>query len=287
MRTALVTASYDKDFERCRLLCETVDEYVGDFTNHYILVEPKDVALFRQLAGPRRIIVDERDLLPSWLRVYPDPTNFGRRRIWLSLRTKPLRGWHVQQMRRIAIAARVEDDAFLYTDSDTAFMRPFSSHTLWRDGRLRLFLRPDALATPLWPEHPVWSANTAKLLGITDKRNALNDYIGQLIAWRRDTMLGLVKRIEQQTGTHWVSALGRTRRFSECFLYGRYVDDILQGAGHFHDTTDLCRVHWFAPAPTEAEFRTFIAEMEPQQVAIGMQSFVGLSVEEVRRIIGA
>ena len=48
MKTALVTASYHKDFERCKLLCETVDRHVSGFTNHYILVEPRDVPLFRQ-----------------------------------------------------------------------------------------------------------------------------------------------------------------------------------------------------------------------------------------------
>ena len=41
------------------------------------------------------------------------------------------------------------------------------------------------------------------------------------------------------------------------------------------------------PPPSEEEFRTFIAEMEPHQVAIGMQSFLSLSVNDIRRIIGA
>src|SRR5690606_13652521 len=31
VRTAIVTASWDQDFERCRLLCETVDKYVSGF----------------------------------------------------------------------------------------------------------------------------------------------------------------------------------------------------------------------------------------------------------------
>lgn len=287
MKTAIVTASYDKDFERCKLLCETIDEYVTDYTNHYILVEPRDVALFRQLAGPRRVIVDERELLPSWLHVFPDPTSWGRRRIWLSLKTKPLRGWHVQQFRRIAIANHTREDAFFYVDSDVAFLKPFSCDSIWHGDRLRLLVRPGELAKPKWPEHLGWSANTARLLGIESEENALNDYIGTLIGWRRGAVLGMCERIEQQNGMHWVAALGRMRRFSECMLYGRYVDDILKGDGHFHDTADLCRVYWFAPAPNEEEFRAFIAEMEPQQVAIGMQSFVGLSIAEIRRIVGA
>ncbi|MCK1977920.1 DUF6492 family protein, partial [Jeotgalicoccus huakuii] len=88
-----------------------------------------------------------------------DPTYLWRRRVWLSLRTKPLRGWHVQQLRRIALAAAVEEAGFLYTDSDTAFLRLFDCGTLWQGEQLRLFVRPNALANPEWPEHPVWAAN--------------------------------------------------------------------------------------------------------------------------------
>ena len=36
---AIVTASYAPDFERCRLLCETIDRHVTGVSHHYILVE--------------------------------------------------------------------------------------------------------------------------------------------------------------------------------------------------------------------------------------------------------
>ena len=78
---AVVTASYAPDFERCRLLCETMDRHVTGVARHYILVEHRDVALFRQLEGSRRTVVDERDLLPRWLRVFDDPLSLFRRRV--------------------------------------------------------------------------------------------------------------------------------------------------------------------------------------------------------------
>src|SRR5690242_7580212 len=43
---AIVTASYGPDFERCRLLCETIDRFVTGMSQHYILVEERDVAQF-------------------------------------------------------------------------------------------------------------------------------------------------------------------------------------------------------------------------------------------------
>ena len=102
---AIVTASYAPDFERCRLLCETIDRFVTGAPRHYILVEQRDVALFRQLETRNRMVISERDLLPDWLRPYNDPLSLFSRRIWLSRSTQPLRGWHVQQLRRIAIAS--------------------------------------------------------------------------------------------------------------------------------------------------------------------------------------
>lgn len=84
---------------------EQCARHVSGAAHHYILVEHRDVALFRQLETSRRTVVDERDLLPRWLRAFDDPLSLFRRRVWLSLKTQPLRGWHVQQLRRIAIAA--------------------------------------------------------------------------------------------------------------------------------------------------------------------------------------
>jgi hypothetical protein len=41
---AIVTASYDRDFERFAILCETIDTRVRGYEHHYVLVEPRDVA---------------------------------------------------------------------------------------------------------------------------------------------------------------------------------------------------------------------------------------------------
>ncbi|KXF78652.1 hypothetical protein ATN84_02380 [Paramesorhizobium deserti] len=286
MKTAIATASYAGDFERCKLLCETLDAHVTGFTKHYLLVESGDVGLFRQLENAHRVVVDERDLLPAWLKAWPDPLTRGRRRIWFSPRILPLRGWHVQQMRRIALAAHIDDDAIFYADSDVAFLRSFDVGTLWRGEDLRLLRHEDALLRPVPGDQLMWSANAGALLGIDPARKSPHDYIGTLIAWRRDALISMCKRIEAVHHSHWVEVMGRVRRFSECMIYGRYADEILDGRGHFHDGKDLCRVFWFAPAPTDEEFRAFVAEMKPEQVAIGMQSFIGVDTDHIRRLIG-
>lgn len=286
--TALITASYAPDFERCRLLCDTIDAHVTGHTRHYLLVAHHDVTLFRQLETSRRTVVDERDILPSWLRSFPDPLSRFKRRIWLSLRTKPLRGWHVQQLRRIAIAAHLSEDGLFTADSDTTFLKPFDCGAIWRGEDLRLFRRDGALTRPVESGQKLWSEKAGKLLGIAAPVVSPHDYVATMgIAWRRDTAVSLCRHIEAVNGKHWVAAIGAERQFSECHIYGRFADEVCGGAGHFHDGHEFARVRWFGPALNDDEFRSFIDDMAPGQVAIGMQSFIGTDVERIRRFIAA
>ncbi|ANT50063.1 DUF6492 family protein [Mesorhizobium amorphae] len=283
---AVVTASYAPDFERCRLLCETMDRQVSGVAHHYILVEHRDVAQFRQLETGSRTVVDERDLLPRWLRVVDDPASLFRRRVWLSLKTQPLRGWHVQQLRRIAIAAQAKEDVLVFCDSDVAFVRPFDLSAFCRDGKVRLFRRDGVLSGEGHEEHRIWSRNAGSALGIDRSKVSTHDYISTLIAWRRQTVTAMCARIEKVHGRSWVEVVGSKRKFSECMIYGRYVDEVLEGAGHFHGSEEFCRVHWTGEALSDDEFRRFVAAMAPQQVAIGMQSFIGTDIGRIRRLIG-
>jgi hypothetical protein len=283
---AIVTASYAPDFERCRLLCETVDRHVSGAAHHYILVEHRDVQLFRQLENSHRTIVDERDLLPRWLHALDDPLSLFRRRIWLSLKTMPLRGWHVQQLRRIAIAAHASEDVLIFCDSDVAFLKPFDCGVFWRNGKVRLFRRDGVLSGSGHEEHRIWSRNAGAALGIDEAVVSTHDYISTLIAWRRETVMAMCAEIERVHGRNWVQVIGSARKFSECMIYGRYVDDVLGGAGHFHGSEEFCRVHWTGEALSDDEFRRFVAAMAPEQVAIGMQSFIGTDIGRIRRLIG-
>jgi len=284
---ALITASYAADFERCRLLCETVDRHVTGASHHYLLVEHRDVALFQQLEGKRRTVIDERELLPSWLRDIPDPTSLFKRRIWLSLKAPPLRGWHVQQLRRMAIAERIEQETLVYVDSDVAFLRPFDCARFWLGGKLRLFRRDGVLLKPGHDNHRIWSANAAAVLGIAAPEISPHDYISTLIAWRRSSVRDMLARIEQVSGRHWVEAVSARRKFSECMIYGRFVDEVADGAGHYVGAEEFCRVHWTGTPLTDMQFEAFVAAMSPEQVAIGMQSFIGTDLGRIRRLVAA
>ncbi len=89
-----------------------------------------------------------------------------------------------------------------------------------------------AICCALCPgEQRIWSEHAGRVLGIVPVNPAGHDYIGTLIAWRRDALLSMCERIEKVTGRHWIAAIGRSRRFSECMIYGRYADEVLTGNG--------------------------------------------------------
>lgn len=284
---SVITASYAGDYERCRLLCETLDRHVSGIDRHLILVAGHDVALFRNLEAQNRIIVDERDLLPAWLHVVRDPVSLFSRHLWLSFRTKPLRGWHVQQLRRMAIAPHTDSDALFYCDSDVVFLRDFDCTDLWNPDGLRFLRRGNVLADPQMHQQRRWSENAGSALGLVPAGKSVNDYIATVIAWRRDTLGDMCSHIEQVHGRHWVEVVAAKRDFSECMLYGRFVDDILNGAGHSATDQELCRIYWDGPQPSEAELARFVAGMAPGQVAIGLQSFVDTDLGSIRRLIEA
>ncbi|KAB0680387.1 DUF6492 family protein [Aureimonas leprariae] len=290
MRTAIVTASYRGDFERCRLLCESIDRHVSGHTRHVILVEDRDVAAFVGLAGPKREIVGERDLLPFWLRAFPDPKSFGRRRVWLSPLGPPLRGWHVQQLRRIAAAVRMPEEVMISCDSDTVFVKPFDVAAM-RSGRAARFYRAAGPAHSVLPQfaadHRRWWAKSGALLGIEAKGEPDVGYIATGIAWRTDTVRAMTARIEAVTGRSWIAALAGTRALSECTIYGRFVDEVERRPdAHLPAARSICRVYWAGGAMSEASLRDFVGGLDPAEVAIGVQSFTGTDPGLIRRVAG-
>ncbi|MDZ7600994.1 MAG: DUF6492 family protein [Hoeflea sp.] len=284
MKTAVMTSSYAGDFDRCALLCESMDRFMQGDWRHHILVARNDVPLFRTLEGPRRVVVSEATLFPSWLRSFPDPLSLGRRRVWLSPFSAPLRGWHAQQLRRLALARHVEADTLLSIDSDVVLVRPFDPASLWDGNLLRMF-RADNGAIHATPGHLDWLAHAGAILGLPRRPDPAHDYISNMVAWRVDTARALLDHLETRTGKSWVRAVISSRAISECMIYGRYVDEILEGAGHYPDDRSLSHVIWFRESfpQTPEGLDQFMRELGPDQIAIGVQSFVDHPLSEIRR----
>ena len=289
-RVALVTPSYAADFERCKLLCESVDRFVSEDVDHYILVDDGDYSQFSGLSGGKRHVVNELDILPSWLHNFKQGFSQSSRKVWLSTKTWPMRGWHVQQLRRIAIAGHISHDGILYCDSDMLFVRPFKTQTLWQNGSMRLYRKPNAINSDVMEKNALhfdWTQSAAALNGLNTPSFPAHDYINNLVTWRRQHVLDMCKNIETSTGRDWVSAIGRNRSFSECQIYGAYADGVIGGEGHWHAAEGLCQTYWSGQALTREGVEAFVGGMSDDQVAIGVQSFTNTTPDVLRYLLAA
>lgn len=285
MRPAIMTASYEGDFERCRLLCASIDRYVSGLSTHYLMVEARDVPLFRALEGPRRRVVSDADLLPAWLHPLDNPLPAGPRRVWLSRHGWPMRGWHVQQLRKLRLPAVVPEDIFLICDSDAVFVRPFDLASLKGPRGVRLLRRPGGItANMVRLGHVGWCRMSAGVLGLPPPVFPHDDFVDNLIVWDREHVLGLHERIRRVTGRDWLRELVRWRSFSEALLYGVYATRLTpEGI----DPTDrpLSHTCWFGARMPEAEVRRFLDELQPDQVAVCLQSFIDIDPEVLWRLL--
>lgn len=287
---ALITPSYKADFERCRLLCDSIDRFVEDRPDHFILVDNDDYGLFCELAGSKRHIINELDILPGWLRSLRPGFSSTARKLWWSTRTWPMRGWHVQQLRRIAIAQFLTHEGLLYCDSDMLFVRPFVTSSLWHGENLRLYRKDHGINQEL-PDsgklHRNWTDHAHGLNGLAAPRFPSHDYINNLVSWRRDHVVAMLGHIEATTGKNWLAAIASRRSFSECQIYGAFADKVLNGQGHWLGHGALCQTYWSGDALTRETIGNFVNEMSDGQVAIGIQSFTGTDPVVLRDLLAA
>ncbi|OLP55109.1 hypothetical protein BJF92_17080 [Rhizobium rhizosphaerae] len=285
-RTALMTASYAPDFERCALLCESLDSHMKGDWHHYLLVDTPDVGRFRTLEGARRSVIDQRALLPWWLRAVPDPTK-PKRKLWLRPFGKPLRGWHVQQIMKIAFAATAREAAVIAIDSDVILVRDFDPARLWRDGACRLYRLPDEIDPSIRSDHVAWLGHSDRLLGIGPYRLPAAGFIDSMVSWRCDTVRAMIAHIERLHGMSWQRALTHSRAFSEYIVYGRFAEEVLKGEGHWMTDEPFCHVAWFKDSYETGPdgLRKLVAGMGPNQIGIGVQSFIGYEMNDIRRVV--
>lgn len=287
---SLVTLSYEGDLQLFQILAGTIDRYAGERVSHYVAVPRKDLGKFKPFQSNRRIIFPQEDLLPSNLYRIPLPPASLRKRLGLPHRnfyTSPVRplvgGWIVQQIMKIAFAAAVPDEVMVHVDSDLAFVRPFTAGNFSKDGRTRLFRVPNLL--PSWPFHGQAFTAATETLAINHSNAPFTNYIGSVIPWNRSCVRRLIRHIEATRSELWSSALLRSNALAEYMLYGVFCEFVigLEQAGHVGDDIGFCETVW-----TDGQYLepTDISRMlQPQQIAVGLQSTLRLDLRERMRVL--
>ena len=195
-----------------------------------------------------------------------------------------LSGWLVQQIVKMSAPDFSDASLFVFADSDVVLVRPFSLDVLTIDGKLHLQQHPRGEHLH---RHAGWRLNAHKLLGIKDAGlDPRHNYIGNVIPWKRDTLLEMTGRIEKETGKNWRIAVAEAKEVSEYILYGEFVTHCLgEASGHLARDRKLYNSVWSPDERIDTD--AILAAMEPQHVALHIQSTNPVPLEARRAAIAS
>lgn len=275
-RFAMVTVSYAPDFERCQLLTESTERCLPDDVKHYVIVDRKDVQLFRQLRSSKVEILVVEDIIPWWIFRVPF---FSKG--WVSLKTFPIRNWILQQLVKLSASEAIAEDILVFCDSDVTFIRPFDVANTFLDEQGRVaMLRVDFQSADV----ESWISTAQKILGIEQKPIPVWNYVGNLIAWRKENVLQMHRHIEAVHQTHWICAICKHWKISEYMLYGVMVDHVLgmEAAGHFSSAPELIKSSWSDDLNDMAALNQFFDGVQTQNVGVMLHSKYQIPITEYR-----
>jgi hypothetical protein len=266
---AIVTPSYGPDLDLCRELNESIQMFAPGST-HYILVDRRDMRAFAPLAGHRTVVLDRQEVLPRSFRRIP-----GTNRWVNPYALRPLSGWLMQQIVKIACASALEESTLVMVDSDTCFVQPVTESTFVRDGRCRCYSAPGAITADM-SRHLEWYATACALLGVSGGPPPLPDSICSLASWDRRTVLDMCARVEEVTGRDWYASVARHPQFSEFLLYGVYVSLVPDGGERtWLDDRSRCLTYWDMTPLTSESAQQLVRGFQPGDLAVLISSHSG------------
>jgi hypothetical protein len=276
---ALITPSYWRDVERCRLLVESVHRWVDPTLQHYLLIAKRDVPLFTSMLGPRTHLIVVEDIIPRWLFRVP-----GVKRFWVSLRTRPVKNWILQQIVKLSAPSVVTKDVLLYADSDMFFIAPYDPRSFERDGKVPLL--EEIGQRGKIPHNDRWQAVCSKLLGLPVQTDCDTNYVGQLVWWRRANALRMLEQVETINARDWQRCIAPLSAFSEYILYGLHSARVLgeANAGHWHDRMVRTLCYWPEVRLDVAGLEKLKSQREPQHHSAMISGKSGTSVADIRSV---
>jgi len=244
---------------------------------HYIIVDRPHFDMFKHLQSQRRHVLVTEDVLPGNMRLLFHMPFVGGRSLWWSKSAGLSIGWHLQQMVKIGIASKLNEDGLAYCDSDTFFLKPFDVASLTRDNKFRLYRNLVASEPSLAP-NPSYTRAALEMLGLP-LEGKYHAYVDNFVTWRRKSVLELQEHLGRKYNGEWRRAFRNRIKVSEYNLYGLYVDNlVIEETDHFRTSQLHCKTKWHRESMTEEQIQRFCEALEPQQVMVGIQSFAGVDV---------
>jgi hypothetical protein len=203
------------------------------------------------------------------------------RRPWL-----PVRGWILQQIIKLAFVGSLQEDVALIADSDVVLIRELNASSFLQNGSVRFYRLPDGVHSGM-ANHLLWHDCARRLLGLSSiASSTLPDYVSAFVAWSPAIVRRIQGQIAKISGIDWASSIAQQLHFSECVLYGAYVDNLGAASDRAVIGADtLCRSYWSDEPLTELEAENFVASVERRDLAILLQSKSHTPLPLRRRIV--
>ena len=278
---AIVTPSYNLDFDQCQLMCDSVDKFIEGNWHHYIIVNKADYALFAPMIGPRRSVVLNSSVLPQWMKYVGKLGKVRGGSIWFSWRTGFIFGWHLQQIIKLNIASYLSEEMLLSVDSDVFFAKPLKLETLVTEGKIT-FCRtiPDRVTND--PVSTAFNKQSIQTLRLPDETQHINS-AHPLVVWHRRTIINMCDFIGKLHNKHWIPAIYGYRVLSEGTLYGLYIENLEPDRSKFTSREiSLSKQMRLSPALNQQELEEFFILNSPDHYAFVVPSPLKYNVKILR-----
>jgi hypothetical protein len=273
---AFVTVSYAPDRDRCELLCRSIDALASTAAGHWLIVERADLPAFKDFESSFRRLLATEDVIPSSvLRVAMRRIGL-RTNLFLTPRAKPIRGWLLQQLAKLAISRELKSDVILHADSDVALIRQFqTSDVIDPMGLVRLYCVPREVHSGM-SNHVQWHRAAERLLGLPEAPIPLPEFITHLVPWKRENAVALLDYLDDR-GRPWFRAIANSWSVSEYVLYGRFVTEVLgEASGHRLSTSSLCRDYWGVERLSQPQIEQLLDGMNAGEIGISLTANAGI-----------
>jgi hypothetical protein len=119
-----------------------------------------------------------------------------------------------------------------------------------------------------------WTNASKQILGIEKEDVPFFNYVGNLIAWRRENVFKMYDRIEEVNGMSWIQAICKHWNISEYMLYGMMVDYVLEpeNSGHFISSPELVKPAWSYPLDSQENVNQFFSTVDDTHIGVMIHS---------------
>lgn len=226
-KITLVTPTYAKDLERFRFQRESIERLgICDDIRHVAIVDHEDLPAFRDLGFDRNLdLVSTREVLPRKMEARRVSRPRSRRNPLRYVTPRPVHGWMVQQLLKLASTEVVDTEGIVSLDCDTFFVRRIEHGDYFADDGRMLLFEEDVKAPAKFMD---WVIEAMKFLGVRLNGAPVNVYTFSAVPMHCGVLSSMKSHIERRHRSHWAEAIvkGNVFEYSLHGVYGRFVDQL-------------------------------------------------------------